>query len=65
MSRTKSLLSAFALMFATVLVGATPIAAQSPAAPQVPLIEPAQVRGLIDMGGKITLVDVRRPDETA
>ena len=65
MSRTKSILSAFVLMFATVLVGATPVIAQAAAAPQVPLIEPAQVRGLIDMGGKITLVDVRRPDETA
>jgi rhodanese-related sulfurtransferase len=31
----------------------------------VPLIEPAQVRGLIALGGKITIVDVRRPDETA
>ena len=67
MSNTKSILTAFALAFSTVLVGATPIAAQTqaPAAQQVPLIEPAQVRGLIALGGKITIVDVRRPDETA
>ena len=67
MSSTKSILTAFAVAVSTVLVGATPIAAQTqaPAAQQVPLIEPAQVRGLMDMGGKITIVDVRRPDETA
>lgn len=36
---------------------------QTAATQQVPLIEPAQVRGLIALGGKIILVDVRRPDE--
>ena len=65
MSRTKSILTAIALAFSTALVGSTPVVAQTAAAQQVPLIEPAQVRGLIDMGGKITIVDVRRPDETA
>lgn len=45
----------------------TPVMAQSTpvAAPQVPLIEPSQVRGLIAMGSKITIVDVRRQDEFA
>lgn len=36
-----------------------------PAAQHVPLIEPAQVRGLMALGGKISIVDVRRPDEFA
>jgi rhodanese-related sulfurtransferase len=39
--------------------------AQTTATQQVPLIEPAQVRGLMTMGAKITIVDVRRPDETS
>ena len=50
--------------FTAAIVGATPVAAQTQAPQQVPLIEPAQVRGLMAMGGKITIVDVRRPDET-
>ena len=64
MSSIKSTLAAFALAFSAVLVGTTPVAAQAQAPQQVPLIEPAQVRGLMAMGGKITIVDVRRPDET-
>jgi len=51
--------------FATTIVGATPVAAQAQVPQQVPLIEPAQVRGLMAMGGKITIIDVRQPDETA
>ena len=67
MFNTKSIFTTLAFALSTVLVGATPIAAQNqaPAAQQVPLIEPAQVRGLMELGGKITIVDVRRPDETA
>jgi rhodanese-related sulfurtransferase len=65
MSSIKSTLAAFALAFSAALVGTTPVAAQAQALQQVPLIEPAQVRGLIALGGKITIVDVRRPDETA
>ena len=65
MSSTRSTLAAIALTFSAMLVGATPVAAQTQAPQQVPLIEPAQVRGLIALGGKITIVDVRRPDETA
>jgi len=67
MSSTRSTLAAIALTFSAMLVGAAPVAAQTqaPATQQVPLIEPAQVRGLIALGGKITIVDVRRPDETA
>jgi len=66
MSSIKSTLAAFALAFSAALVAATPVAAQTqaPSPQQVPLIEPAQVRGLMAMGGKITIVDVRRPDET-
>jgi Rhodanese-related sulfurtransferase len=30
---------------------------------QVPLIEPAQVRGLMSLGGKVTVVDVRTQEE--
>ena len=64
MSSTRSTLAAIALVFSAVLAGTTPVAAQAQAPQQVPLIEPAQVRGLMAMGGKITIVDVRRPDET-
>jgi rhodanese-related sulfurtransferase len=41
--------------------------APAPAAmqPAVPLIEPAQLKGLMALGTKLTIVDVRRPDETA
>lgn len=65
MLKSKSVLFAAGLQAAAVLLGITPVLAQTPAtaAQHVPLIEPAQVRGLIDLGGKITIVDVRRPDE--
>jgi rhodanese-related sulfurtransferase len=43
----------------------SPAVAQSPAVQQVPLIEPAQVRGLMSLGGKLTIVDVRTPEEFA
>ena len=58
----KSLLAALALGLATLL--GTPALAQA-AAPTVPLIEPAQVRGLVSLGGKLTIVDVRTPEEFA
>jgi rhodanese-related sulfurtransferase len=58
---------AFIVTAALALASTAPAAmAQAPAAQaQVPLIEPAQVKSLIGLGGKITLVDVRRPDEFA
>jgi rhodanese-related sulfurtransferase len=59
---SKSALAAFALACAAVLCQ-TP--AQAQAAPQVPLIEPAQVHGLMGLGGKLTIVDVRTPEEYA
>jgi rhodanese-related sulfurtransferase len=59
----KSVLAAAALAFAAMLTGTAPAHAQ--AAPQVPLIEPAQVRGLVSLGGKLTIVDVRTPEEYA
>lgn len=59
----KSVLAAATLAFAALLVGSVPVQAQ--AAPQVPLIEPAQVRGLMSLGGKLTIVDVRTPEEYA
>jgi rhodanese-related sulfurtransferase len=67
MSITRSTLAAFALAFSAVLFGGTAALAQTQTTTvqQVPLIEPAQVRGLVAMGAKITIVDVRRPDETA
>jgi rhodanese-related sulfurtransferase len=65
MSNTKSTLAAIALALSAVLFGGTPVHAQTTATQQVPLIEPAQVRALVTMGAKITIVDVRRPDETA
>jgi rhodanese-related sulfurtransferase len=65
MFNPRSALFFAALAFMAATIGATPVAAQTQAPQQVPLIEPAQVRGLIALGGKITIVDVRRPDETA
>jgi rhodanese-related sulfurtransferase len=67
MSNTKSTVAAIALAFSAVLFGGTAAHAQTQTTTtqQVPLIEPAQVRGLVAMGAKITIVDVRRPDETA
>lgn len=58
----KSILAAFALAIAG--LGGIPANAEM-APPQVPLIEPAQVRGLISLGGKLTIVDVRTPEEFA
>jgi len=65
MLKAKFILLAAVLTAAALPVGITSAMAQSQAtaAQQVPLIEPAQVRGLIDLGGKIIIVDVRRPDE--
>jgi rhodanese-related sulfurtransferase len=67
MFNPKSALFVAALAFTGATVGTIPLAAQTqaPAPQQVPLIEPAQVRGLMALGGKLTIVDVRRPDETA
>lgn len=65
MLNLRSALFITSLAIAGAIVGAMPVAAQAQAAQQVPLIEPAQVHGLIALGGKITIVDVRRPDETA
>lgn len=67
MLNLKSALFVTVLAIAGATIGAVPLAAQTqaPARQQVPLIEPAQVRGLMALGGKITIVDVRRPDETA
>lgn len=56
---------AFIVTAALALASAAPAALAQAAAAQVPLIEPAQVKGLIGLGGKITLVDVRNPDEFA
>lgn len=54
---------------AMVMAGALapPAVAQSPAseAQQIPLIQPHQVRALMAMGAKISIVDVRQPDEFA
>jgi rhodanese-related sulfurtransferase len=58
MIRLKAFFIASALAAASVM----PTMAQ-PAPAQVPLIEPAQVRGLLSLGGKITVVDVRTPEE--
>jgi rhodanese-related sulfurtransferase len=65
MFNPRSALFFAALAFMAATIGATPVAAQTQAPQQVPLIEPAQVRSLMALGGKITIVDVRRPDETA
>jgi Rhodanese-related sulfurtransferase len=43
----------------------SPAAAQPAAVQQVPLVEPAAVKGLVAAGGKLTIVDVRQPDEFA
>jgi rhodanese-related sulfurtransferase len=61
----RSALIAIALTFAAAPIGAIPAVAQTrtPAAQQIPLIEPAQVRGLMALGGKVTIVDVRTPEE--
>jgi rhodanese-related sulfurtransferase len=61
----KSVLAAFVLAVAGLLTDAVSAHAQMAAAPQVPLIEPAQVRGLISLGGKLTIIDVRTPEEYA
>jgi rhodanese-related sulfurtransferase len=58
----RSVLAAAALALAA--FWSQPALAQA-AAPQVPLIEPAQVRGLMSLGGKLTIVDVRTPEEYA
>ena len=65
MFKSKSALAALVLVLASPFFSASPIQAQSqPAATQqVPLIEPAQVRGLVAIGAKITIVDVRTPEE--
>ncbi len=49
------------------LFGGTPALAQTQTTTtqQVPLIEQAQVRALMAISGKITIVDVRRPEEFA
>lgn len=64
MIRPRFLFALFALG-ACLFAAYAPAYAQSAAAPQVPLIEPAQVKGLMALGGKLTIVDVRRPDEFA
>jgi phage shock protein E len=67
-TRLKLLAVAAVLGFAATGLGAiVPAAAQTApdASTQVPLIEPAGLKGLISLGGKLTIVDVRRPDETA
>lgn len=61
MTRLKTLIAA--VLGLAALLPAAPAMAQS-AAP-VPLIEPAQVRGLIGIGARITIVDVRTPQEFA
>ena len=64
MHRWKTL--AIALVFAGLApVAVPPATAQSAPAVQVPLIAPAQVRNLIGGGIKLTLVDVRTPEEFA
>jgi len=67
MTRLKMLVVAAILGAAGGFGAVGPVAAQTaPAATaQVPLIEPAQLKGLMSLGGKLTIVDVRRPDETA
>lgn len=59
MIRLKTFFVAAALAAASLVPAA--IAQTAPA--QVPLIEPAQVRGLMSLGGKITVVDVRTQAE--
>lgn len=59
MTSLKTVFVAAALALASV------VSAQSAPSPQVPLIEPAQVKNLIGLRGKITIVDVRRPEEFA
>ena len=67
MSRRISVFAAAALSVSALLaIAATaPAEAQGAATAQVPLIEPAQLKGLMALGTKLTIVDVRRPDETA
>lgn len=67
MSRRISVIAAAGLALSAVLsvVATMPAAAQGAATAQVPLIEPAQLKGLMALGTKLTIVDVRRPDETA
>jgi rhodanese-related sulfurtransferase len=57
MTRLKTFFVAMALAAASLV----PAAMAAPA--QVPLIEPAQVRGLMSLGGKVTVVDVRTQEE--
>jgi rhodanese-related sulfurtransferase len=61
MKRIKNLMIAVAL--AAAVAGGAPALAQS--APQVPLIETSQVRALVGIGARITIVDVRTPQEFA
>jgi rhodanese-related sulfurtransferase len=61
--RITSRLGALAFAVAVFFPGLAPAEAQT--APTVPLIEPAQVQGLQALGGKLTIVDVRTPDEFA
>jgi rhodanese-related sulfurtransferase len=57
-------LKAFFIASALAVASFVPSAmAQTAPAAQVPLIEPAQVRGLLSLGGKITVVDVRTQAE--
>lgn len=63
MSITRRVFSLTFAFAACLIASGTPAAAQ--AASPVPLIEPAQVKGLMALGGKLTIVDVRRPDEFA
>jgi rhodanese-related sulfurtransferase len=66
MASLKSFAIALALSVAAAgLTYASPVVAQSAPAKPVPLIEPTAVKSLMAIGSKITIVDVRRPDETA
>jgi rhodanese-related sulfurtransferase len=56
-------LKTFFVAMALAAAGLVPAAMAQTAPAQVPLIEPAQVRGLMSLGGKITVVDVRTQEE--
>ena len=67
MSVFKSAVAAVAFGLSVgIAAGAAAAQAQTPAVTaQVPLIEPAKVRSLMGLGGKLTIVDVRTPEEYA